>query len=204
MKWILYDIGGVIEIVDDHSWPAELRAMWSARSGLTPEEYDAKLSAADLPDTTLNEGVLEEYWRGVAEALSLDDAAIESMRVELWDAYCGEENSELLDHARSLRGRCGLAILSNSGDGAREEEERRFGLSAVFDPICYSHEQGVLKPDARAFERALERMKTTADRVLFIDDNAPNIDAAEALGIRAVLHCDNTATIDAIERFLAD
>jgi len=72
----------------------------------------------------------------------------------------------------------------------------------VFDPICYSHEQGVLKPDARAFEQALARMNTTADQVLFIDDNLPNVHAAQALGIHALLHSDNTTTIDAIERFL--
>lgn len=107
MKWILYDIGGVIEIVDDHTWPVELRVRWAARSGLTPEEYDARLVAADLPDTTVNAGVAQLYWRGVADALKISDAAIESMRAELWNAYCGEENTELLGHARSLRGRCG-------------------------------------------------------------------------------------------------
>lgn len=204
MKWILYDIGGVIELVDDHSWPAELRTRWSARFGLLPEEYDAKLNAADLPDTTVKSGIAEQYWRGVADALDLSDAELALMRTELWDAYCGDENSELLDHARSLRGRVGLAILSNSGDGAREEEERRFGLSEIFDPICYSHEQGVLKPDAGAFERALDRIGASAAQVLFIDDNLPNIDAAQALGIRAVLHHDNATTIDAIEDFLAE
>ncbi|MDQ0645356.1 HAD family hydrolase [Microbacterium murale] len=204
MKWILYDIGGVIEIVDDHSWPAELRTRWSTRFGLLPEEYDAKLAAADLPDTTVNSGVVDQHWRGVADALGLSDADVESMQTELWDAYCGAENSELLDHARSLRGRSGLAILSNSGDGAREEEERRFGLSQIFAPICYSHEQGVLKPEARAFELALDRMGTTADRVLFIDDNLQNVQAAHAVGIRAIMHHDNATTIDAIEEFLAD
>lgn len=204
MKWILYDIGGVIELVDDHSWPTELRARWSGRFGLLPAEYDARLAAADLPDTTVNVGVAERYWRGVADALNLSDADVESMRGELWDAYCGEENTELLEHARSLHGRCGLAILSNSGDGAREEEERRFGLSEIFAPICYSHEQGVLKPDARAFEQALDRMGAPAGEVLFIDDNLPNVHAAQALGIRAVLHHDNAVTIDAIARFLAE
>jgi len=204
MKWILYDIGGVIEQVDDHAWPAELRLRWAARAGLLPEEYDGRLDAADLPDTTVNTHVAAQYWRGVAEALNLGDDAIEAMRAELWDAYCGEENSELLDHARSLRGRCGLAILSNSGDGAREEEERRFGLSEIFDPICYSHEQGVLKPHAGAFELALARMGATADRVLFIDDNVANIDAALALGVDALLHETNATTIEAIERFLLE
>lgn len=204
MKWILYDIGGVIEVVDDHSWPAELRTRWATRFGLLPEEYDAKLAAADLPDTTVNTGVAEQYWRGVADALDLSDVELALMHTELWDAYCGNENSELLDHARSLRDRAGLAILSNSGDGAREEEERRFGLSEIFDPICYSHEQGVLKPDAHAFELALDRMAASAEQVLFVDDNLPNIDAAQAVGIRAILHRDNATTIDAIEDFLAE
>lgn len=204
MKWILYDIGGVIELVDDHSWPGQLREKWAARAGLSPEEYDDALEAAELPDTTVNAGVAEEYWEGFARALGFDAAGAATARAELWDAYCGQENIELLEHARSLRSRAGLAILSNSGDGAREEEERRFGLSAIFDPICYSHEQGVNKPDPDAFAQALERMGTTAEQVLFIDDNAPNTDAAEALGIRAVLHRDNAATISAIEAFLAD
>lgn len=80
MKWILYDIGGVIEQVDDHAWPAELRLRWAARAGLLPEEYDERLDAADLPDTTVNTGVAAQYWRGVAEALNLGDDAIEAMR----------------------------------------------------------------------------------------------------------------------------
>lgn len=88
---------------------------------------------------------------------------------ELWDAYCGEENSELLEQARSLWGGAGLAILSNSGDGAREEEECRFMLSSIFEPICYSHERGVAKPDAGAYRNALTLMCANAGDVLFID-----------------------------------
>lgn len=203
MKWILYDIGGVLEIVDDHSWPRELEESWSGRLGMTVAALRARLDAAALPDTTLQTGVAEEYWRGFGAALEADDMEVAAMRAQLWDAYCGEANIDLLDHARSLRGRAGLAILSNSGDGAREEEERRFGLSSIFDPICYSHEQGVAKPDAGAYLMALERMGASAEDVLFIDDNEAPARGAESCGIHAVLHRDNATTIAAIERFLA-
>lgn len=124
------------------------------------------------------------------------------MRAQLWDAYCGEANTELLEHARSLRGRAGLAILSNSGEGAREEEERRFALSSIFDPICYSHEQGVAKPDPRAYLTALTKMRAAAEDVLFIDDNDSPVRGAESCGIRAIRHRDNATTITEIERFL--
>ncbi|GAA1534607.1 hypothetical protein GCM10009803_14100 [Microbacterium ginsengiterrae] len=204
MRWILYDIGGVIEMVDDHRWPGELEERWGARLGLSVDELRRCLHAADLPDTTLRSGVAEEYWRGFGAALGIDTADVEEMRSQMWDAYCGEANQELLDHARSLRGRAGLAILSNSGDGAREEEERRFGLASIFDPICYSHEQGVAKPDPGAYLSALERMGASAQDVLFIDDNEGPIRGAEACGLRTVLHRDNAVTIAAIESFLAE
>ncbi|UPL19594.1 HAD-IA family hydrolase [Microbacterium aurugineum] len=73
-----------------------------------------------------------------------------------------------------------------------------------FDPICYSHEQGVAKPDAGAYLTALERMGARAEDVLFIDDNDAPARGAESCGIRAVPHRDNATTIAAIERFLAN
>ncbi|MGW8481699.1 HAD family hydrolase [Microbacterium sp. NPDC055903] len=126
------------------------------------------------------------------------------MRGDFWDAYCGEANTELIAYARSLEGRARTAILSNSADGAREEEERRFGFSSVFDPICYSHEQGVNKPEARAYLTALARMGAEPSAVFFIDDHQSSIDGAAAVGIRGVLHRDNAATIAAVEEFLAE
>lgn len=203
MKWILYDVGGVLEIVDDHRWPQDLEASWSLRLGMSVEVLRARLGAAALPDMTLQAGVADEYWRKFGAALESDDAEVAAMRAQMWDAYCGRANVELLDHARSLRGRAGLAILSNSGDGAREEEERRFGFSSIFDPICYSHEQGVAKPDAAAYRSALEKMGASAEDVLFIDDNEGPIRGAEDCGIHAILQRDNATTIAAIERFLA-
>lgn len=203
MRWILYDLGGVLEQVDDDRWPQELRRRWAARSGLTEEALRARLEGADLPDMSLRTGVAEEYWQELGAALGASPTQLRTMRAEFWDAYCGVANTELLEHARSLRGRAGLAILSNSGDGAREEEERRFGLSSVFDPICYSHEQGVAKPDPGAYLTALDRMGASPEQVLFVDDNVGPVRGAEACGIRAERHVGNGTTIAAIERFLA-
>lgn len=59
---------------------------------MAPDEYDARLDAADLPDTTVKSGVSEHYWRGFADALDISAAEASAMQAELWDAYCGEEN----------------------------------------------------------------------------------------------------------------
>lgn len=202
--WILFDIGGVLELVDDDSWQDEWWQRWCIATGLSRPELDARVGAARLPAIDVTVGTESAFWEGLASALELDDAARSAMRADFWDAYCGTGNTELIEYARSLRGRARTAILSNSADGAREEEERRFAFSEIFDPICYSHEQGVNKPDPRAYRTALSRMGADARHVLFIDDHQVSVDGAEAVGIRAVLHRRNDATIAAIEHFLRE
>ena len=200
--WILFDIGGVLELVEDGVWQEELANRWAARAGIARAEYDARLAAADLPRIDIEQGTAEAYWSGFARALGFTAAQCEEVQQELWDAYCGEANVELIEYARSLQRRAGVAILSNSADGAREEEERRHGFSAVFDPICYSHEIGANKPDPEAYQAALLAMRSDPERVFFIDDRQQQIDGAARVGIRGIVHRDNAATVAAVEEFL--
>lgn len=202
-KWILFDIGGVLEVVDDDSWQEQWWQRWRERSGLESAEFDARVAAADLPPIDVTSGTEAELWRRLATALGLGTEQIDAMRADFWNEYCGTANTPLIEFARSLRGRAQLAILSNSADGAREEEERRFAFSEIFDPICYSHEQGVNKPDPQAYLRALERLGAVPENVFFIDDHAVAIAGAADVGIRGIVHRDNAETVAAIEAFLA-
>lgn len=40
-KWILFDIGGVLEAVDDDAWQQEWWERWRAVSGLDTAAFDA-------------------------------------------------------------------------------------------------------------------------------------------------------------------
>lgn len=201
-EWVLFDIGGVLEVVDDDAWGTTFRARWQELSGFSLEEYRARLTVAELPDISRLVGIRADYWARVGQALDKDSSFAEAMEAEMWDEYCGRLNTELFEYASALRSRAGVAILSNSVDGARSEEERRFGFSAVFDPILYSHETGLLKPEPEAYENALEQMGAEADDVFFIDDHAICVEGARAVGIDAIVHRDNPTTIAAIEEFL--
>lgn len=200
--WILFDIGGVLELVDDDTWPQQWWDRWRRHAGLSAEEFEARLAVADLPPIDIETGTGERFWGAVGRMLGIDTDDVAVMRADFWDAYCGTGNAELFAYIETLPARANLAILSNSVDGAREEEERRFGLSRLFDPICYSHEQGVNKPDPQAYLRALERLNARPDQVFFVDDHSEAIDGAAAVGIRGVLQRDNAVTIAAIEDFL--
>lgn len=201
--WILFDIGGVLEVVDDDTWQDAWWRRWREQAGAPDAEIDELVVSGRLPSIDVVSGRADEFWQVLGDRLALNRADRAAMRADFWDAYCGVGNFELIEYSRSLRGRASLAILSNSADGAREEEERRFGFSEIFDPICYSHEQGVNKPDERAYTLALERMQADPEDVFFVDDRPHSIAGAAAVGIRGVVHTDNATTIAAIEEFLA-
>ena len=201
--WILFDIGGVFALADDGNWQPRFSAHLRERAGLDVDAFGERVDAADLPRLDVEQGIEAEYWRRLGDALGFDSATRVEVRAEFWDAYCGTPNAELLAYARSLPKHVGRAALSNSADGAREEEERRFGLSSVVDPISYSHKIGVAKPDAASYATALSRMGAEPEHVLFIDDHQVSLDGAAAVGIRGHLHTDNASTITAIEDFLA-
>ena len=202
LDWVLFDVGDVLEICDDGEWPRTWSQRFAQSLGIDAGEFEARVAAAELPAAQVRDDVEKEYWQLLGDAVGADSVLLDRMVADFWDFYCGEPNTELVQFARSLRGTVGVAILSNSGDGARREEERRYGYSAIFDPICYSHEIGATKPNAAAYAAALNVMGAAADEVLFVD-NAPScVEGARQCGIAAVLHEDNETTIAAVREAL--
>jgi 2-haloacid dehalogenase len=57
---------------------------------------------------------------------------------------------------------------------------------ARLDGVVVSGVEGVGKPDPRIFRLAAERYGLEPARTLFVDDNAPNVEAALALGFQGV------------------
>jgi FMN phosphatase YigB (HAD superfamily) len=68
---------------------------------------------------------------------------------------------------------------------ARYRIANGLALHDAFHHNFPSFEVGKLKPDADYFEHVLQALDAPAHRVLFIDDNAINVDAAASLGMHA-------------------
>ncbi|MGH2711729.1 MAG: HAD family hydrolase [Actinomycetota bacterium] len=75
-------------------------------------------------------------------------------------------------------------------------------LEELFDEIVISGRVGLRKPEAEIFHMAIECVGLPAEECLFIDDLRANIQAAEAAGMRGVLHEEASATIEELERLL--
>lgn len=55
----------------------------------------------------------------------------------------------------------------------------------LFDVSCYSYELGVAKPDPAFFSEAARRIAANPASILFLDDNAHNVEGARSAGFRA-------------------
>ncbi len=105
---------------------------------------------------------------------------------DAWEEYVGVLNRPLAEYLRNLRPRFRTGIISNSFVGAREREQDAHALSDLCDTIVYSHEVGCRKPAPRIYRVACERLGVAANEVLFLDDVDANVEAARALGRRAI------------------
>lgn len=186
---VVFDVGGVLEIgdvIDKGVRPAWLTRLCLER-GWDDGELARRFAAADLAGDPPHSELQDSYQR----VFELGDAAFATFWRGFWDWYCGELNTELWDFITTeLVGAVPLAVLSNSGAGARVEEEARYGLSRVFDPIVYSHEIGVAKPDPAAFAALGRLLDLPYDQICFVDDSPDNLRAARGLGMSGVLHTE--------------
>jgi HAD superfamily hydrolase (TIGR01509 family) len=60
------------------------------------------------------------------------------------------------------------------------------------------------KPDPRCYALACERLGVRPEETVFVDDYAPNIEAAREVGLHALLYTDHATVIGEIERLLAE
>ena len=64
---------------------------------------------------------------------------------------------------------------------------------ALFDITLISSELGVVKPDPRIFQIAIEKAGVDPTEILFVADREENVLAAQALGINGIVYTDFTS-----------
>jgi epoxide hydrolase-like predicted phosphatase len=187
---VVFDIGGVLEVNPRTGW----RDRWAARLQLEPEELARRIDSI-WAGGAVGTVTLEEVERSTADALGLDDPTVASLMSDAWAEYLGTLNRELAGYFRSLRPRYRTGILSNSFVGARQREQEAYGFEDMCDVIVYSHEVGCMKPDARIYRTACERLGVSPGEAVFLDDVQENVDGARAIGMRAITFVSNEQAI---------
>lgn len=186
---LLFDFWGVIGIVQspdevermaalmDVPYDVFVAAYWAERhlydAGEPAADYWARVT--DRAGATLTSDLLAALierdtgsWRRVDPAMVelLTDLAAEGRRM----ALLSNAPRELAGFVRaSAAGRC-------------------------LDPLVFSCDLGLAKPDAAIYEKTLELLGVPASNVLFIDDREVNVEAAVTAGMHGLVHVSVDAT----------
>lgn len=185
LRAVIFDFGMVLTGLPDANAHAEMLRI----TGLEPERFE-KFYWADRH--AYDEGKLTGlgFWQKLVRdaGLSLPDSTIEELN--RWDARMWTTvDPAMLAWQRQLK-QDGIltAVLSNIGDSVHESLEREFDWLADFDALVWSYQLRVAKPEPAIFHYALKQLGTSAAETLFIDDKPANVEAARALGMKALVY----------------
>lgn len=129
------------------------------------------------------------FWQKLVRdgGLNLSQETIEELN--RWDALMWTtENPAMIAWQSALKQRGLLtAILSNMGDSVLESVEQNFPWIHRFDVLVWSFQLRLAKPDPAIYRHVLAKLGTLPEETLFLDDKPENIQAARALGMKAIL-----------------
>ncbi len=133
------------------------------------------------------------YWDRVAADLgrSLNAAQRNTLKqadTDLWT----EPNEPMIAWAAELK-RAGIltGILSNIGDAMEEGVRSRCEWLGGFDHHTFSHRLRLAKPDLEIYRHAAKGLGVAPAEILFVDDRADNVRAAQAAGMQAIQYIDH-------------
>jgi HAD superfamily hydrolase (TIGR01509 family) len=166
---VLFDFFGVI--FDDPQKP------WLERCDADGKK--AVANAARLLDT--GKITYDEYMERLASA---GDASLETVRAEFQSSIL--LNRDVVATIAELGDRGSVGLLSNTCTEEITPLFNQHDLHPLFDSVVISSETGMAKPDHAIFSLAVERLGSTPERTVFVDDNSSNVAAAAEVGLTAV------------------
>jgi putative hydrolase of the HAD superfamily len=183
LRAVIFDYGMVLTGPQDpRAYAALLRI-----TGLSQESFESFY----WPDRhAYDEGKLTglAYWRKFLREAGLNPDPSVAEELNQWDARMWTTANPLMLAWQLELKRQGLltAILSNMGDHVLANIEREFAWIHRFDVLVWSYQLGIAKPDPEIYRYTLKKLGLSPEETLFIDDKLINVEAARALGMRAI------------------
>jgi epoxide hydrolase-like predicted phosphatase len=194
---VIWDLGGVLLRTEDLS----SRQALADRMGKPCAELENLVFNGDSGDRAqLGEISVEEHWENIRQHLGLDAVGIQEFRRQFWEG--DQLDLELVNYIRSLRGRYKIGLLSNAFSDLRQVVTSRLSFSDAFDDMVISAEVNLVKPDARIYQVALQRLGVTAQEAVFIDDMLRNVEGARSQGMKAIHFRQRSQAMAELEWFL--
>jgi putative hydrolase of the HAD superfamily len=180
IKAVFFDLGGVI-IRTEFQAP---RQHLAERLGMEYEDL-VKLVFDSPSSIRASHGEIsdKEHWAEVTKRLRRPPSETETIRNEF---FAGDVvDHEIVELLRSLRPRYFVGLISNAWPDLRDYIARQ-GFDDAFDQMVISGEVGVMKPEARIYQIALEQAGVSPNEAVFVDDIYENIEGCEKVGMKGI------------------
>jgi putative hydrolase of the HAD superfamily len=184
IKATVFDFGGVLA---EEGFREGLKAI-GKKNGLDPDEF-LKIAERLVYDTGYVIGDADEstYWQALRNKTGIRGSD-EEFREELLKMFTLRE--VMLRYIDILRSSgFATAILSDQTNWL-DEIDRRVPLFQYFDVVFNSFHYGKSKKDPSVFRDVCSLLGFQPDEVLFVDDNARNIENARKEGLKVILFTD--------------
>jgi len=180
MKTIFFDWGGVIADDPGDDFLVELLREVGASEEQIQEifhSYMRRFMRGEISETTYWDELRSKY------GFSIHDSISEEFK--RWKGLAANRDIlNLVDEAKASGWQ--VAILSNVIEPTYNVLEAA-GFYDTFDVVIASCKEGFAKPDIQIYAIALEKLNTTADESIFIDDKQSNLLPAKEMGFKTIL-----------------
>jgi len=183
LRAVVFDYGMVLTGPQD----PEAHAMLMRLTGLPLDRFEQHYWA---DRHAYDEGKLTglEFWQKLIRDAALNVPPGTDQELNHWDARMWTTvNPAMVAWQQELKRRGLLTgILSNMGDNVLAMLEREHAWLEGFDVKVWSYQLRMAKPDPAIYRHILGLLETEPGETLFLDDKLENIEAAQALGMRAI------------------
>jgi epoxide hydrolase-like predicted phosphatase len=178
---IIWDLGGVLVRTSDYASRDALAARHGMKRAALEElvygeesGHQAQLGLIDV----------QQHWENLRAALGLSSDEVDEFRSHFWRG--DQLDGELVDFIRTLKGDYRTGLLSNAFSNLRQVIRETWHIDDAFDAIVISAEEGLIKPDPRIYQIALDRIGVQPREAVFIDDMLQNVEGARRMNVHAV------------------
>jgi len=180
MKTVFFDWGGVI--ADDPGDDFLTKLLQDI--GASPEQIQ-EIFQLYMKRFMRGEISENEYWNELRDNYGFQINDSISDEFKKWNGLVANQDVLALVEEVKNQG-WQTAILSNVIEPTYNVLQA-VGFYDKFDVVIASCKEGFAKPEKQIYQLALERLNTTPEESVFIDDKQANLDPAQEMGFRVIL-----------------
>jgi putative hydrolase of the HAD superfamily len=179
---LLFDLGRVVLDIDF----SKAITCWAGHAGCAPEAIVSRY-VRDEAYRLHEMGKISDaaYFASLRSALGIGIS--DAQFLEGWNAIFAGEMPDIAEHLARAAQQVPLYAFSNTNRPHVEHFSKEYAdLLGHFREMYLSSSIGLRKPDAEAFDHVVAAIGVPAERIVFFDDLAENVEGARARGLTAV------------------